>query len=278
MIIDCQVHVYERNSPDRPWTSHLAGPPEVTGDQMIAAMDSVGVDAAIIVSVWSYYRYDPSYAVSVRDACPDRFALVAPVDPTDPAGAEIIADLAETKGAVGIRLFELPEDPRDPGLRRTVEAAQRHSIVVNLLAHEKLESADAIVAAYPDCQFALDHLGMRPAPAPPIHPNPFADLEKVAALARHDNLAIKLSGVGSMSADAYPFSDVWDPVLRLVDAFGVDRCMWGSDWTRALDFLSYRESVDMFRLNQAFSAGDRAALMGGALQRIYGWQPSGCAA
>ncbi|MDP6716264.1 MAG: hypothetical protein QF368_16800, partial [SAR202 cluster bacterium] len=44
--IDVQVHAYERNSPERPWAGFLDGPDEVTGDDMVAAMDAVGVDGA----------------------------------------------------------------------------------------------------------------------------------------------------------------------------------------------------------------------------------------
>ena len=46
MIIDSQVHCYERNHPGRPWVGVLHGPKEATGDQMVAAMDEVGVDGA----------------------------------------------------------------------------------------------------------------------------------------------------------------------------------------------------------------------------------------
>ena len=48
-IIDAQVHCYERNHPGRPWHAVLAGPPEVTGPDMIKAMDAVGVDGAVLV-------------------------------------------------------------------------------------------------------------------------------------------------------------------------------------------------------------------------------------
>ena len=48
--IDVQVHAYERNHPGRPWVGHLAGPASVTGDEMVAAMDAVGVDGALLVS------------------------------------------------------------------------------------------------------------------------------------------------------------------------------------------------------------------------------------
>ena len=80
------------------WLDH------VTGDEMVAAMDSVGVDGAIVVSAFSMYQYDASYAVEVRNAYPDRFALVKPVDPTYLAVAEVIAEWSHTPGAVGIRV------------------------------------------------------------------------------------------------------------------------------------------------------------------------------
>jgi L-fuconolactonase len=51
----------------------------------VAAMDAVGVDGAILVSPFSMYRYDASYALEVFAAHPSRFRLVKPVDPTDAA-------------------------------------------------------------------------------------------------------------------------------------------------------------------------------------------------
>src|ERR1700730_178142 len=59
--IDVQVHAYEGNHPARPWVGHIAGPASVSGDEMVAAMDAVGVDGAILVSPFSLYRYDASY-------------------------------------------------------------------------------------------------------------------------------------------------------------------------------------------------------------------------
>src|SRR5580693_7051114 len=103
--IDVQVHAYERNHPGRPWAAVLAGPPEVTGDQMVAAMDAVGVDGALLVSPFSLYRYDASYALAVHAAHPGRFGLIKPVDPADPAVADQIADWAATDGTVAVRIM-----------------------------------------------------------------------------------------------------------------------------------------------------------------------------
>jgi len=115
--LDSQVHAYERNHPGRPWAGVLHGPAEVTGDQMVAAMDAVSVDGAVLVSPFSMYRYDASYALQVYAAHPSRFRLVKPVDPTDPAVADTIADWAAIEGTVGIRVMlrdEVSTDPRRP--------------------------------------------------------------------------------------------------------------------------------------------------------------------
>ena len=65
-IIDSQVHAYEANTPKRPWHSVPNWPDHVTGDEMVAAMDKVGVDGAIFISAMSLYQYDASYAVEVQ--------------------------------------------------------------------------------------------------------------------------------------------------------------------------------------------------------------------
>ena len=75
MIIDSQVHAYEANMPKRPWHTVPNWPDHVTGDEMVAAMDKVGVDGAIFISAFSLYRYDASYAVEVQRAHPGRLAM-----------------------------------------------------------------------------------------------------------------------------------------------------------------------------------------------------------
>ena len=128
-IIDSQVHAYEANTPKRPWFSVPNWPAHVTGDEMVAAMDKVGVDGAIFISSFSMYRFDASYAVEVQRAHPGRLALVKPVDPHDPAVADVIADWKNTPGTVGIRVIVTKEPGRNPsgaGLDRVLREAVRH--------------------------------------------------------------------------------------------------------------------------------------------------------
>ena len=104
--------------------------------------------------------------------------------------------------------------------------------------------------------------------------HPFADLPKLLDLAQHDNVAVKISGACTLSHEAFPYTDIWDPLARVFDGFGFGRCMWGTDWTRAINMLNYEQGVEAFRVTDRLTAAERAALMCGTLQQIYGWAPS----
>ncbi len=276
-IIDAQLHAYERNHPGRPWHAVLTGPDEVTGDQTVAVLDAAGVDGAILVSAFTMYRYDASYALEVRKRHPGRFALVKPVDPADPAVADVIAEWKRTPGTVGIRMLlvraGLAADAADPGLNRVLATAARLSLPVNLHIAGRLDQGSELIRRNPDTQIVVDHLGLVQPHEPPKPAEPWAELPKVLALAALPNVAIKITGACTLSRGEFPYADIWDPVCRLIDAFGIDRCMWGTDWTRAVKFLTYAQGVDAFRATDRISASDRAKLMGGTLTRIYGWSP-----
>ena len=276
-ILDAQVHAYERDHPGRPWAAVLTGPPEVTGGDMVAAMDDVGVDGALLVSAFTMYRYDASYAQSVYAAHPTRFRLIKPVDPNDPAVAETIADWAAASGTVAIRLMMrdgAATDPADPGINHVLATAGRLGLPINLMCTGRLEQAGGLAARNPNTRLVIDHLGLQQPHHPPVPAQPWADLPKLLALAAHDNIAVKISGAGTLSHEAFPYKDIWDKLARIFDAFGFGRCMWGTDWTRAVEMLTFRQGVDAFRVTDRLSDTDRTALMGETLQRIYAWDPA----
>ena len=244
---------------------------------MVAVMDAVGVDGALLVSPFTMYRYDASYAIDVHAAHPGRFGLIKPVDPTDPGVAETIADWASTDGAVAIRLMMtrgVSTDAADPGINRVLAAAARHSLPVNLLCWGRLDQARQLAVRNPNTRLVIDHLGLQQPFEPPVPTEPFADLPKLLILAAHDNIAVKITGACTLSHEPFPYKDLWGPLGRIFDAFGFDRCMWGTDWTRAVEFLTYAQGVEAFRVTDRLSDSDRAALMGGTLQRVYNWSPS----
>ena len=272
--IDVQVHAYERDHPGRPWTAVLAGPPEASGDQMVAAMDAVGVDGALLVSPFTMYRYDASYALEVLAQHPTRFRLIKPVDPTDPTVEDTIADWAATEGTVGVRIMldrAESEDPADAGLNSVLAAGARHSLPVNLMARGRLDQLQGLVERNSDTSMVIDHLGLAQPRERPPPPDPWGDLPRVLAFAQFPSVSIKISGACTLSDVDFPYVDIWDPLSRIFEAFGIDRCMWGTDWTRTSPLLSYEQGVEAFRVTDRLSDDDKAMLMAGSLKRIYGW-------
>ena len=108
---------------------------------------------------------------------------------------------------------------------------------------------------------------------PPAPPDPFGDLPIVLAAAELENVAIKISGACTLSHEPFPYPDIWEPLSRIFDAYGLERCLWGTDWTRAVRVLSYEQGVEAFRVTESLTDSDRAVLIGGALTKIYGWSP-----
>jgi L-fuconolactonase len=278
-IIDSQVHAYEANTPKRPWHSVPNWPPHVTGDEMVAAMDKVGVDGAIFISAFSLYQYDASYAVEVQRQHPGRFAIIKPVNPADPKVGEVIAEWKKQPGAVAVRIMMTQREaglrPDDPGLDRIAREAARHGFPVNVLFWGNLEAGAALIDRHPNTRFIIDHMAIQqPRTRDGLAAEPWADLPKVLALAKRPNALIKVSGACTLSHQPYPFPDIWDPVRRLIDAWGVERCLWGTDWTRAFAVVNYEQAVQPFLDTDKLSSSERAMLMGGACAKAYGWSPA----
>ena len=106
------------------------------------------------------------------------------------------------------------------------------------------------------------------------HGAAFADLDNVVSLASLDNVAIKISGACTLSHQPFPYPDIWESLNKVFDAFGFDRCLWGTDWTRAVDLLTYEQGVEAFRVTDQLSDAERSTLMGGSLAKIYKWSPN----
>jgi predicted TIM-barrel fold metal-dependent hydrolase len=276
LTIDCQVHCYELNRPERPWAGYLQGPDQATGDDMVAAMEAVGVDGAILISPFAMYRYDASYALQVYDQHPDRFGLVRPFDPESPSIDEEMAEWTGRPGVVGARIMlrDVDYEADHPGVNRIIAAGGRAGVPVNLMCSGKLPLMLELARRNPDTQLVVDHLGLTQPFEPPAPPEPFADLPNVLALAECDNVAIKISGAGTLAHEPFPYPDIWEPLHRIFDAFGLERCLWGTDWTRAVNLLNYEQGVEAFRLTDSLTDAERAVLMGGALADIYKWTPA----
>src|SRR5262249_1560094 len=184
----------------------------------------------------------------------------------------------QTPGAVAIRIMLTKEanrdrDPTDPGLDRILHAAVKHDLPVNMLCWGNVDAGTAVGDLHPDAPCIIDHLwGPQPRTPPPPRQR-WADLPKVLDLAKRKNAVIKVSGACTLSRQPYPFPDIWDPLARVSDAWGFERCLWGTDWTRAYAVVNYEQAVEPFRKTDRLSEAERAMLMGGACAKAYRWSP-----
>jgi L-fuconolactonase len=274
-IIDSQVHAYEANNPSRPWQGFLQGPAQATGDDMVKAMGEVGVDGALLVSPFSLYGYDASYALEVHRAHPDKFGLIKPFNVKSETIREDLLEWASIPSVVGARLMLSNSGIQgiETGIREMFSAASDVDIPVNVYCSGNLSAFKELAKTYPNTQLVIDHLGLEQPFIPPPPEDPFSDIGQVIEFSKFDNVAIKISGACTLSHRPFPYDDIWEPLERIFKAFGFERCMWGTDWTRAVELLTYEQGVESFQLTDSISDNERNMLMGGALSKIYNWQP-----
>ena len=211
----------------------------------------------------------------MRRASGQAFGLVRPFDPNSETVAEDVAEWTATTGVVGCRVMLAGQEYEadHPGLNAIFAACARAGVPVNVMAAGRLPLLTELARRNPDTQVIIDHVGLAQPFVPPAPPEPFADLPNVLAAAELDNVVIKISGACTLSHEPYPYSDIWEPLGRIFDAYGLDRCLWGTDWTRAVRLLNYEQGVESFRVTDRLSDSDRVTLMGGTLARMYKWSP-----
>jgi L-fuconolactonase len=258
-IVDAQLHANE---------AHPA-------EQHVAMMDEAGVDAAVLVQTVPQ-GFDNSYMIGAAARHPGRFAVVGVLDA---AGPDVDADVAawrETPYAVGLRLVAFTPQ-REQRLRAgfydaLLAAAESRAIPVFVYAPRLPDEVEAIARSYPNLRIVLDHLNL---PQPPLladGEDPWQNLSRVISLARFPNVAVKWSALPTLSREAYPFSDLWPKLHRVLEAFGLERAAWGSDITRDGAGHTYAEAVGFVRETDELDDGEKALLLGGTLRKLLGWE------
>lgn len=133
--------------------------------------------------------------------------------------------------------------------------------------------ADQMVEMLPlleatDVRIVVDHCG-RPRPGAGLDQPGFAALLRLAATGR---VFVKISGYAKFSDQPYPYRDVWPYVRSLIQSFGPDCCVWGSDWP----FLRAPERIDYGPLLKLIEhlvpePADRSKLLWHTPNRLFGF-------
>jgi L-fuconolactonase len=274
LIADSQVHLWAADTPDRPWPPGWAAqaqkPYPVTKEALLFQMDLAGVSRIVIVPPsWEGDRNE--LALEAARLYPDRFAVMGRLALEKPESRALVPDWKKQPGMLGMR-FTFRTDLQRPWLTDGTAdwlwpAAEKAGIPLMVLVPGSLDVLARIAERHPGLRLTIDHVGLlRISRGPAV----FEELPKVCALAKYPNVAVKASGVPSLSAEIYPFRDVHEPMRRLFDAYGPKRMFWGTDLTRMP--CSYCECIDLFTKEMPWLKGDDLeGVMGRGVCEWLGW-------
>jgi L-fuconolactonase len=276
-VVDAHHHVWDLATRDQPWITGAEMAPIRrsfgVGDLRPSARQA-GVTGTVLVQT-----------VTVADETPELLALAAAdplvagvvgwTDLTSPAISDELARLAAGPGGrhlVGIRHQVQSEPDQDwlrrpdviRGLRAVAAAGLRYDLVV--LPHQLAASAYA-ASAVPELTLILDHAGKPPIGRGDLDPWRAA----IRALAARPNTACKLSGLVTEAPPGAPL-DAFVPVADVIlEEFGPDRIMFGSDWPVCLLASDYAGVIELAQLLTAgLSDTERTAVFSSTAVRLYG--------
>jgi predicted TIM-barrel fold metal-dependent hydrolase len=232
-------------------------------------MEAAEVDRVVLVPP-SWQGDSNDFVLEAAHQYPDRFAVMGRIDPATPQDEAALSELKRRSGMKGLRLtFSTGRSLATPEMAWLWPAAERADIPLALAARsEMLQDVENIAKAHPGIKLAIDHFAVvRNA----FDDAAFADLPQLLALAKLQNIAVKVSALPCLSTEAYPYKGLHKYVRHVYEAFGPERMFWGSDLSRLP--CSYRQAVTVFTEEMPWlSATDKESIMGGAICRWLGWE------
>jgi len=266
--IDCHCHLldparfpYAADTPYRPAGGEIA-----TIAQMDGVFAAYGVHRAVLVQPNSGYGDDNRCMLAAIAGSAGRFKGVAVV-PHD-ISLDGLASL-KGQGIVGVA-FNLPFYSLSHylGTEALLAKLTELDMFLQLQFHEDQLLGILPLIEQSKVRLLIDHCG-RPDIAAGLDAAAF---QALLALGRDGRASIKLSGHSKFSRDSYPFADTWPFVRAIVEAYGLDACMWGSDWP----FLRAPERLDygpLLTLAETLfpDVGDRQTLFYGSASRLFGF-------
>jgi L-fuconolactonase len=237
-------------------------------------MDANGVDVSVLVQT-SWSTWDNGYIADSVERFPDRFVGHGLIDPQDEENnAEAARYWMEDRGLAGFRfhpIYYKGERVLTTAGNRPLweELAAQDAVIQFHTSPPFAEQIDEIAWRHPDMRLLVDHMGY---PNLAEGPAPWAP---ITALARHENTFVKISDVKGRSQQEFPFRDVHPYVRALVDAFGAERCLWGTGYPghhrTKHNWLSLADELRLVREGFDFlSAAQRDRILGGTAAEVWG--------
>ena len=277
MIVDTHVHIWEIAPPKYPlgptistWNHYPKQPG--TAEELIKEMDDHKVDWTVIVqSSWS--TWDNSYIADSVQSYPNRLIGHGLIDPQIPNNADKIGYWVKDKGLSGFRFHPIYY-PKEKVLIKPQNKPMWDEIssvgaVVQFHVNPMFADQLAVIAKlYPNIIMIIDHLGY------PNVKKSLLDYMPILELAKFPNIFLKLSDVAGRSTKPFPFEDVHPFIKKAIEAFSVQRTMWGTgfpgDHRVKNNWLPLSKELSLIREGLPFlSSTDREHLLGITASKIW---------
>ncbi|QIG44597.1 amidohydrolase family protein [Nocardioides anomalus] len=280
-VVDAHVHVWDLARRPQRWIDPVTMS-EIARDHPVGELEaelrSAHVTGSVLVQVLNDPGETDDFLWAGRSPVVD--GVVGWVDLLDPGVGEALDALgAHPSGTplVGVRHQALAEADPAAWLARAgagpgLSALEERGLACDLILRpEHLDVARDVLGAHPGTTFVLDHAGK----APVLSGWGSADADhwaaRVARLARLPHVLVKLSGLTTMGDLArWEVADLRPWVEHLLELFGADRVLFGSDWPVSRRAGDYARTLEAARaLVAGLSPGERAAVMGETARRAY---------
>ena len=272
LIIDCHAHVY---APDEERYQPTQNPLRVPGGEgSVEDLGKIsranGVAAVRAVQTVSFYGYDNRYLCDVARANPDWVSGVCTLDPDDPHSLGYLQQFVRESGVKSLR--SIPGRSRttfdDQAVRRLWLESADLGITVDLflMRLEWVEGAVKLLQEFPDLTVAFCHcMDIKRGSAYE------KTLDQVLRLSRFKNLYAKVDFISTGTETGYPGADLQAAALQIIEAYGSERCVWGSNFPNKLwtPKLTYAEHLRIFKEVLPLSSRARADVLGETARQLW---------
>jgi L-fuconolactonase len=274
MVVDAHHHLWDPTERDYPWMAGDELAPirrRFDAGNLKPLLDAHGIDRTVLVQTVSSLEETREF---LRAAKENEFiaGVVGWVDLCDRSVSQTLGDLKRSEGGsylVGVR-HQVHDEP-DPewllrdDVQRGIAAVGEAGLVYDVLVRTReLPAALETVKRHPGMRFVIDH-----AAKPRIAAGEWDEAweRALAPIAGHPNVTCKLSGlVTEADWNAWTPQQLEPYVNRVLEWFGRERCMFGSDWPVCLLAAPYGDVVEATRS----IVGDDANVFGATAMRVYG--------
>jgi predicted TIM-barrel fold metal-dependent hydrolase len=271
--IDAHVHVWTpdvRRYPLAPgFAKDRMAIASFTPEELFAHTRPCGVGRIVLIQV-SYYGVDNSYMLAMMRKQGDVFSGVAVIDENDRPREAMLELAKQNVRGFRIRPGKRPADRWLDGEAMAAMwrcGAEERLAMCPLIDPEHLPALDRMCARFAETPVVIDHFA-RIGAGGVIRTS---DLDDLCRLARHKNVHVKVSAFYALGKKQAPYLDLGPMIRRMLDAFGAERLMWGSDSPfQVLGGHTYENSVELVRRRLDFlTAGQREGILRKTAERVF---------